>query len=84
MMNIADTSCKAQQARILARLHDGPVDTVELREAYNIMQPAARIKELREAGYNIKTHLRDLYDTQGRRHSRVALYYFETATDEVA
>ncbi|MBG0845884.1 helix-turn-helix domain-containing protein [Pseudomonas chengduensis] len=70
-----DTTTSAQRARLLERLHQSPVDTISARRDLNIMMPAARVKELREAGHPIKTHLLTLTDDQGRTHRRVALYY---------
>lgn len=83
-MSITNTSAASQRARILARLHDGPATTVELMEELNIMRPGARINELRGDGHGIITHLQDVIDPWGRKHSRVALYYLPTQTDEVA
>lgn len=40
--------------------------------------PAARIKELREAGYPIETRRITLIDDHGRNHSGIALYYLRT------
>lgn len=48
-------SGRAQRDRLLARLKQGPLDTIEAREALNILMPAARVKELREAGCEIVT-----------------------------
>ncbi|MGH8436478.1 MAG: helix-turn-helix domain-containing protein [Pseudomonas sp.] len=73
-----DTSADAQRARLLARLHSGPVDTITARSELNIMMPAARIKELREAGHPIQTQRVTLTDDQGRTHHGVALYYLST------
>lgn len=73
-----DTSSEAQRARLLERLHAGPVDTITARRELNIMMPAARVKELREAGHPIKTHRLTLTDDHGRTHHGVALYYLGT------
>lgn len=78
---IDDTSSHAQRARLLERLCLGPVDTITARRELNIMQPAARIKELREAGHSIMTHRITLTDDHGRAHHGVALYYLTTASD---
>lgn len=48
----------AQRAQLLAMLRRGPVSTLEAREAF-IMSPAARIFELREAGYQIITDIQE-------------------------
>ncbi len=73
--DVENITLPAQRVRFLAHLEIGPVSTIEARRDLNIMQPAARIKELREAGHPIETHLRSLYDDHGRYHSRVAVYY---------
>lgn len=73
--SIHDTSGSAQRARLLTRLHLGPIDTSTARSELNIMMPAARVKELRDQGHPIKTHRITTTDEQGRTHHGVALYY---------
>ena len=73
--NPNNTSASAQRARLLERLHAGPVDTITARNDLNLMMPAARIKELRNAGHNIKTQRITLTDEHGRTHHGVALYF---------
>jgi hypothetical protein len=73
--NPNNTSASAQRVRLLKRLHLGPVDTITARHDLNLMMPAARIKELRNAGHNIKTQRITKTDQQGRKHNGVALYY---------
>ncbi|MEQ4259023.1 Helix-turn-helix domain-containing protein [Pseudomonas sp. BS3767] len=73
--DITNTSTSAQRARILKHLQSGPLTTIEARTRLNVMHPAARIQELRLAGYPIKTHQRTALDDQGRRHGSVAVYY---------
>jgi len=51
------------------------VDTITARSDLNLMMPAARIKELRDAGHNIKTQRITLTDEHGRKHHGVALYF---------
>lgn len=75
---IDDTSSHAQRARLLERLSAGPVDTITARRELNIMMPAARVKELREAGHPIITHRITLTDDHGRAHHGVALYSLAT------
>lgn len=76
--HLDNTSTSAQRARLLERLHLGPVDTITARSELNIMMPAARIKELREAGHQIKTLRLTRTDDHGRTHRGVALYYIGT------
>lgn len=71
---IYDTSSYAQRQRLLAYLRRDSIDTITARQALNILMPAARIKELRKAGYNISTIRIDKPDPEGRTHSRIALY----------
>ena len=73
--NPNNTSASAQRVRLLKRLHLGPVDTITARHDLNLMMPAARIKELRNAGHSIKTQRITLTDEHGRTHRGVALYY---------
>lgn len=70
-----DTSTHAQRTRLLKRLQLGPIDTITARSELNVMMPAARIKELRDNGYHIKTHRLTLTDERGRAHHGVALYF---------
>lgn len=74
-MQTFDTTTEAQRARLLARVQKGPIDTLSARAELNILHPAARIQELRDRGYPIKTHLITKTDEHGRKHQRVALYY---------
>lgn len=69
-----DTSAAAQRLRLLAHLRHEAIDTITARHLLNIMMPAARVKELREDGHNIQTVRVALYDDQGRKHPRVAVY----------
>ncbi|NVF13754.1 helix-turn-helix domain-containing protein [Vreelandella maris] len=80
-MTINATDSASQRVRILARLKRGPVTTLELILDENILRPGARICELREKGHDIRTHLQDVIDPWGRKHSRVALYYLPTGAN---
>lgn len=77
-MNIHATDSASQCARMMARLREGPATTVDFNVELNIMRPGARIDDLRKAGHDIRTHLIDVIDPWGRKHSRVALYYLPT------
>lgn len=70
-----DTSASAQRARLLSRLQVEPTDTIAARDELNIMMPAARIKELRDRGYDIRKHVISRLDARGRMHRGIALYY---------
>jgi hypothetical protein len=69
-----DTSRDAQRYRLLARLRRGPVDTLVLRSEENILMPAARVKDLREAGHTIHVQRIKRTDDYGREHRGIALY----------
>ena len=49
-MDNHDYATSEQQKRVLHALREGPQSTFSLRSRYNVMMPAARIKELRERG----------------------------------
>lgn len=76
--HIHDASSIAQRSRLLERLFVQPVDTITARSELNIMMPAARVKELRDRGHDIRRHLITLTDEQGRTHHGIALYYLST------
>lgn len=82
-MSIHSTDTASQRSRILARLRQGAVTSIQLIEQENILRPSARIAELRAAGHPILTHLQDVVDPWGRQHSRVALYYLSTDNGDV-
>lgn len=51
--NLSNTSSDNQRKIILTALVIKPQSTIDLRHGYGIMQPAPRIKELRDMGYGI-------------------------------
>jgi hypothetical protein len=77
--HINDTSTEAQRTRLLAQLKQCAVDTLSARRDLNILAPAARVKELRQAGHSIQTQRMTLTDEQGRTHHGIALYYLSSA-----
>jgi len=65
-----------QRTRLLNALDKiGPrgLSTIELRERFDIMSPAPRVLELREAGYHIDTNWITETNAQGNKH-RCARY----------
>jgi hypothetical protein len=76
--HVNNTSSIAQRARLLERLHAGPIDTFTAIRDLNIVRPGARINELRGLGHKILTHRLTLTDDQGRPHPGIALYYLST------
>lgn len=80
--NSSDTSADNQQIIILMALRDSPKTTIELRHNYGIMQPAPRIKELREQGYKIDTVRITCLTPDGIKHSKVAKYVLRGSSHE--
>lgn len=78
------TGGHAQRSRLLTRLQLGPIDTLTARHELNILMPAARIKELKDMGHDIRSHRITHIDDQGRPHRGIALYYLPTIHQEVA
>lgn len=69
------TSTANQRAFILTYLErNNSATTLDFRNN-GIMAPAARIKELKEAGYKIGRILEDQLDHVGVKHGRVARYF---------
>lgn len=66
-------SANAQQLRLLKALRKGRVSTLSARRDLDILHPAARIQELRDRGYEIKTHWQTEFTDGGHEH-RVAAY----------
>lgn len=71
---LVDVSAEAQRQRLLTLLMDRSRSTFELRDTWNIMMPAARVKELKDSGHEIHRTLSTLPDSEGRSHPRIATY----------
>lgn len=72
------TDCHTQRTRLLEamkRLHG--VSTYEARRYLDIYYPPARIKELREEGYSIRTQWMIITTEAGDDH-RIGLYVLES------
>lgn len=69
-MNQKGNSFAAQRRQILEALREGPLTTLEARERLGIMHPAARVMELRDAGFHIETLRQWEADTTGREHKQ--------------
>jgi Helix-turn-helix domain len=54
-LNHNNTSINNQHAICLRVLALSPQSTIDLRHTHGVMMPAARVKELRNKGYNIAT-----------------------------
>jgi hypothetical protein len=63
----------AQRQRLLAALRKGNISTLDARRELDILHPAARVQELREAGHHIITYWHDDATELGQVH-RVANY----------
>ena len=75
MQDHYSTDSRAQRERLLERLQLSPLSTLQARQArqaLDIMHPAARVKELREQGYNIVTHW--TVGATGKGKHRIAYY----------
>ena len=73
--HVNNTTASAQRERLLQFLSkNGSVNTMFARDRLNLMQPAARIKELRDLGHKIHTDRIVINDRDGRRHNKVARY----------
>ena len=73
-LNAHNTSKNNQHKICLLALADSPKSTIDLRHVYGIMQPAPRIKELRDMGYKIDTVRIDGYTPDNIKHHAVAKY----------
>lgn len=73
-MMIDGNSVISQQQRLLQRLRQGSLSTLEARQELDILMPAARVHELRhQQNFNIVTHWEDGKTVKGKMH-RVARY----------
>ena len=79
--NFNDTSIQNQRNIVLIALRESPKTTIDLRHDYGIMQPAPRIKELREQGHRIDTVRIVSYTPDGIKHSAVAKYVLHSSDD---
>ena len=81
-----DNSASTQRARVIQALHTGPKTTIELRRDWGVMQPAARVFELKERGYVIVTSPVSAHTDDGVLHRGVARYVLlqERSTPESA
>ena len=61
-------SAQTQRQQILAWLYIGTLTTLQARKELDIKHPAARVKELREQGYNIVTHWTTESTGKGKHH----------------
>ncbi|MDO9050016.1 MAG: helix-turn-helix domain-containing protein [Methylotenera sp.] len=73
-LNPNNTSINNQHQIILDALVGSPQSTIDLRHVYGIMQPAPRIKELRDMGYQIDTVRIDEHTPDNINHKGVAKY----------
>lgn len=75
-----DTINDAPRHRLLERLRLQPVEAITSCRELNIMMPAARVKELRDRGHDIRRNLTTLEDDHGRPRHGIALYFLSTST----
>jgi hypothetical protein len=69
-----NTSVINQRNIAFSVLQEAPRTTVELRDDFGIMMPAARIKELRQLGHIINTIRVTCITPDGVKHNGVAKY----------
>lgn len=69
-----NNSLSAQRQSLIEALRIAPVTTNQAREQLNIMSPASRIREMRQAGHIIITEMIWQLDVFGRKH-KAAKYY---------
>lgn len=69
-----DNSASTQRARVIQALRTGPKTTIELRRDGGVMQPAARVFELKARGYIIVTTPVSAHTDDGVTHCGVARY----------
>lgn len=69
----SDGSVGAQRVRLLEALSRSAVTTLDARSQLDVLHPAARVKELREAGHDIRTVRVIQQSVNGALHS-VAKY----------
>jgi hypothetical protein len=74
---------EAQCARLLQRLRQGPLSTLEARADLDILHPAARVMELRSEGYCIQTQRTREHSACGQVHV-VARYVLMPSGDGVS
>lgn len=70
------TSANEQAERMLAALRCFPVTTFEAMRYLDVYCPPARVQQLREQGYEIKTLWQVIETESGDKH-RVGLYVLE-------
>lgn len=78
-LTLFDNGLYPQQTRLLARLHRAPIDTITARRELDMMNPAARIYELKQQGYKIKTVWVTRPTECGKMH-RVAEYVLQAGS----
>jgi hypothetical protein len=76
-VNKFQTDSNSQRLRILAWLLTAPLTTLQARVELDIMHPAARVKELKDRGYNIVTRWTTVW-TDKAKH-RIASYVLLSA-----
>lgn len=69
-----DTSTSNQQAIVLVALATGTKNSIQLKDEYGVMAPAARIAELRKNGHKIITTRAPAKTSDGVWHKGIALY----------
>jgi hypothetical protein len=71
--NYNDNSANSQRMRLLKKLRESNITTIEARRDLDILMPAARVFELRALGHDIATFWTSAPTDCGRTH-RIARY----------
>jgi hypothetical protein len=71
--NYNDNSAHSQRMRLLKKLRESSITTIEARRDLDILMPAARVCELRAIGHDIATVWTQGTTDCGRKH-RIARY----------
>ena len=71
------TSCKAQNARLLAALARYAINTFEAMRYLDVYHCPARVLQLRRSGHSIVTHWQTITTEAGATH-RVGMYVLQS------
>jgi hypothetical protein len=77
--NYNDNSAHSQRMRLLQKLRESSLTTIEARRDLDILMPAARVFELRAIGHDIATVWTDAVTDCGGTH-RIARYVLARET----
>ncbi len=82
LLNLNNTSTSNQRQIILGALMVSAQSTINLRHSFGVMMPAARVKELRDIGYQIDTVRVSESTPDGIKHKAIAKYVLRGANHD--